>query len=130
MEAGRARGLCLAHRLNLFATLLCNCSETPCAWWETEQSGRLGQWIKVSLVRASLTRLVVAGEDAVVCLCSGTNCFGSVQPLCPVSEPQRLMCASGMGYEQCVQALRLPSLSQQGTAPTQHLLGAEEEQAL
>ena len=62
--------LSVRRPLHLFATLMYNCSETPCAWWETEQSSWLGRWISVSLARASLPRLVVAGvavEDTVVC---------------------------------------------------------------
>lgn len=81
-------------------------------WWETKQSGWLGWWIKVSLTRMSLPWLVVAGvavEDTVVCLCWGTNCFDSLellpsQPLHPVSQLQRLMCAAGVGYELWEQA--------------------------
>lgn len=42
--------LFIHHFCYWFAILVCNCSEAPCVWWEADW---LGQWIRVSLARAS-----------------------------------------------------------------------------
>lgn len=120
------RGLCLAHRLRLFASLLDNCSKTPRAWWETQHPSGLVGGSKCPWQGPPFPCRGCGGTPCPVCA-GGQTVLARFSPCAWHGSCTGSRVVLGWGMSS---AHGHASVSQQGRAPTQRFLGAGEKGAL